>query len=69
MWTTLGESDIECLDTAIEKYGHMPFDELHKATQEDGNYQAVAKNRQIPLHIIVHSLPDGESIWDYMQSN
>ena len=59
--TLLSESDLECLDEAIEKYGKLSFSKL-KALSHDAAYKSADENDFISLDSLAHSLPDGEKI-------
>jgi len=62
----LSESDVECLDTAIEKYGYLPFGELKKLSH-DNAFKSADENDFIPLEAIVKTLPNGDLLWDYLE--
>ena len=61
----LSESEVECLDTAIEQYGHLSFGEIKKLSH-DAAFISADENDQIPLEAIVKNLPDSELILDYI---
>lgn len=61
----LSESEVECLDASIERYGHLPFGEIKKLSH-DAAFSLADENDQIPLEAIVKDLPDGELILDYV---
>lgn len=61
----LSESDKECLDESIQRYGRMPFGEL-KALSHDEAYDAADRDDFIPMETLVKSLQDGEALWEYL---
>jgi len=63
----LSESDLECLDAAIGRYGHLPFSRLRKLSH-DAAFKSADQNDFIPLEAIAKSLPDGELLLDYIQN-
>jgi uncharacterized phage-associated protein len=62
----LSASDIECLDAAIEHYGHLSFSELRRQSH-DKAYQSADKNDFISVESIAQSLPDGDLLLEYLQ--
>lgn len=65
----LSESDIECLDEAIERFGSLSFSALKKASHADPAYQGADRNDFISLETIVKTLPDGELLLEYLTDN
>jgi uncharacterized phage-associated protein len=65
----LSESDIECLDIAIEQYGRMSFGQLRQISHNEEAFKSVDRNDFISLEAIVKSLPDSEQLWDYIENN
>jgi len=63
----LSESDIECLDRSIEKYGHLSFNELRLLSQ-DKAFDSADPNGFISLEALAKSLPDGEQLVDYIKN-
>jgi uncharacterized phage-associated protein len=63
----LSESDMECLDSAIKRYGHLTFGRL-KTLSHDKAFAAADQNDFIPLEAIAASLPDGDLIVDYIKN-
>jgi uncharacterized phage-associated protein len=57
----LSESDIECLNRAIEQIGKLPFGEL-KELSHDGAYLKADRNDDISLTSIIDTLPSSESL-------
>jgi uncharacterized phage-associated protein len=64
----LSESDIECLNVSIEKYGHLSISDLIKISH-DSAYNAADPNDYIPLEEIVKSLPSKVELLEYLQDN
>jgi len=64
----LSESDRECLDYTIEKYGNLTFNEL-KDISHDAAYNSVEHlNDFIPVEAIARQFKDGNIIIDYLQN-
>lgn len=63
----LSESETECLDAAIEEYGHLSFGRLKKLSH-DSAFKASDENDLIPFEAIVKTLPNGDLLLDYLQS-
>ena len=64
----LSESDMECLDAAIGRYGDLPFSQL-KRLSHDKAYEAADENDFIPLEAIVRTLPNGDLLLDYIHTS
>jgi uncharacterized phage-associated protein len=64
----LSETDVECLDEAIERYGGLSFERL-KELSHDEAYQTADQNDFISLEAIVSTLPDSEELLEYLQTN
>ncbi len=62
----LSESDRNCLDHAINKYGIMNFGKL-TSVSHDKAWRAADENDIIPMETIVRSLPDGERLMEHLQ--
>lgn len=65
----LSESIIDCLDEAIQNYGHLSFSQLKEMSHQERAYQAADENDFIPLETIIHSLPNSEMLLDYIHTN
>ncbi len=63
----LSESDIECLDEAIECYGDMQFGELRNISHDDPAFQSADRNAFMSLRSIAASLSDNEFL-DYVEN-
>jgi len=63
----LSESEIECLDDAIEQYGSLSFKELRGLSHSDPAYMESDENDIIPVEKIVENLPNGEVLLDYLR--
>jgi len=61
----LSESDMECLDFAIERYGGLNFDELSRLSHEEPAYKEAGKDEYMELESIVRSLHNGQVLLDY----
>ncbi len=61
----LSESDIECLEESIEKYGHLPFYKLRDISHDDA-FKSADLNDFISLENLAKSLPDGEQLLEYL---
>ena len=64
----LSESDIECLDKAIELYGKMSIPELWQTVHAEESYNKTPRNQKIQLADIIMSMPDGSRILEYLDS-
>jgi len=64
----LSESEIECLDAAIEQYGRLPLGALKKISHEDEAFRASDENDFMPIEAIVGSLPDADPLLDYLRN-
>jgi len=61
----LSESDVECLDSAIAHYSHLPHGTLMDASH-DPAFKSTKRNAEIPLELIARELPDGEEVLAYL---
>lgn len=68
----LSESDIECLDAVVSKYGNdwtSMKDDAHDGAWEDSwNKRGVKKSHPIPTENIAKMLPDSEELIDYLSN-
>lgn len=58
----LSESDIECLDQAVEQYGCMPFVQLKTISHEDAAFQSAGENDFMTIKDIAESLSDPDLV-------
>ncbi len=65
----LSQSDIECLDFAIRRYGHMSLGQLKRLSHREKAYQDADENDFMSLEQIVLSLPDGEQLLQYLHAD
>ena len=63
----LSDSDMECLDEAIKQYGSLSFKELRERSHDQA-FLSASHNGVISLEVIARALPDGELLWDYLQT-
>ena len=63
----LSESELECLDAAVQRYGHLSFSRLKKLSH-DAAFTSADQNDFIPLEAIVKSLPDSDLLLDYIRN-
>ncbi len=61
----LSESDRECLDESIAKYGHLKFNVLKKKSH-DKAYDDAGANDLIPVEIIASTLKNPDMLIDYL---
>ena len=61
----LSESEQECLEESIRRYGGKGFGELRDLSH-DAAFVAADRNDLIPMEALVKSVPDGEVLWDYL---
>ena len=65
----LSETDIECLDEAVQFYRPMTFDQVADNAHEDAAYKEAAPDTFIPLErIIVLTLKDGEKLLRHLKA-
>ena len=61
----LSESELECLDSAIETYGDVSFNKLMQLSHDDA-FRAADQNDFISLEEIVKTLPDAELLMEHL---
>ena len=64
----LSESDVECLNAAIKKYGHKSFGQLKRLSHDDA-FRSADHNDTIALEAIVKSLPNSGQILEYIEKH
>lgn len=64
----LSDSDIECLDEAVEFYRPMTFDEVADNAHEDAAYKDTPQDTFIPLEKIILTLPDGQRLLEQLKA-
>jgi uncharacterized phage-associated protein len=64
----LSESDVECLDRAIDEYGSLSFKRLKSYSHREAAFKSADENDFISLEAMAKSLPDGHSLWEYLGS-
>jgi len=64
----LSESEIECLDAAIEAYGRLSFAELKTISHDEQAFQASDENDSIAIENMAASLPDADVLLDYLRN-
>jgi hypothetical protein len=64
----LSETEIECINEAIEFYRHKDFGEVKTNAHEDAAYNAAPLNSFIPLEQIVLTLPNGEIVLKHLKA-
>jgi uncharacterized phage-associated protein len=65
----LSESDIECLNKAIELYAEMDGGLLYSIAHNEKSYNKAGRNKKIPLtDIIMLDLPNGKDVLDYLNA-
>lgn len=62
----LSDSDRECLDRAIERYGTLPFGELREQSHDEA-YEAADCNDFISVEAIVQTLPEADLLLEHLQ--
>ncbi len=62
----LSESDVECLDEAIEQYGNMSFPQLREISHEDEAFQSADQNGFMSLVTVAKSLPNSDELLEYL---
>ncbi|MCC8376484.1 hypothetical protein CKY10_11505 [Photorhabdus sp. HUG-39] len=61
------DSDIDCINEAIEKYGNLSFKEIRDISH-DSVWMTANQNREIPLDVIAASCKDGDKLVAYLIS-
>ncbi len=61
------DSDIDCINEAIEKYGNLSFKEIRDISH-DSVWMAANQNGEIPLEVIAASCKDGDKLIAYLTS-
>ncbi|HEX9828486.1 MAG TPA: Panacea domain-containing protein [Flavobacteriaceae bacterium] len=61
------ESEIECLDSTIKKYGHLTFGDLRKKSH-DKNFESANKNDFIEIEEIIKNTPKGKKLLDHLKN-
>ena len=61
------DSDIECLDEAIKKYGNLSFNELKKISHDDKAYQHADENDFMTIESIAETAPDKDALLEYLR--
>ena len=64
----LSESDVECLDEAIQEYASLSFSELLSLSHKDVAYERADRNGVIPIEDIVAGLPERDALLAYLRS-
>ncbi len=59
--TLFSESDLECLQEALKRYGNLSFQELTRLSHDEA-WDSVDENDIIELEQIIATLPDGASL-------
>jgi uncharacterized phage-associated protein len=62
----LSDSDIECLNQAIEKYGHLSFQQLTQLSY-DSAWHAADENDCITVEHIIATLRNNDYLLDYLR--
>jgi len=59
------DSEIECLDTSIRKYGQLSFGSLTKLSHDDA-WHSADENDIIDVQNIVQTLPDSDALLEHL---
>lgn len=59
------DSDLQCIDQAIEKYGSLSFSEINDLSH-DAVWQAANVNDEIPLEVIARSCTNPDILINYL---
>lgn len=60
------ESDLECLQEAIKRYGNLSFTELTRLSHDEA-WNSADENDMIELEQIIATLPDGASLLEHLR--
>lgn len=61
------DSDVECLDEAIEECRHLTFRELRKKSHEDPAFKKSNTNSEITIQAMAGTLSNAAAILEYLQ--
>lgn len=61
------DSDIICIDDAINMLGHMSFEDIRTMSHDEA-WEAADRNGEMPLESIIRQLRDSELIIGYLKS-
>ena len=64
----LSESDIECLDKAIDLYANMDMGQLWDLVHKEEAYIKAEKNKAMRFTDILLSIPNGKDVLEYLDS-
>jgi uncharacterized phage-associated protein len=65
----LSESDRECLDLSIGKYGNMHTTKLWRLVHQEKSYKKTQQDNLIPLREIISlDIPNGKDVLEYLES-
>lgn len=59
------DSDLQCIDQAIEQYGSLSFSEINELSH-DAVWQAANTNDEIPLEVIARSCTNPDILINYL---
>lgn len=63
------ESDRECLDLSIAKYGNMNTTRLWRLVHQEKSYKKTERDNTIPLREIISlDIPNGRDVLEYLES-
>ncbi len=62
----LSESNIECLNEAVNNYGQMDFNSLWQIVHQEKPYIESELNKPISSEKLIKSLPNGNDIYRYL---
>ena len=65
--TLLAQSEIECIQQTIKKYGKKTFGELTDITHDDA-WKSVDENQPISLEAIARTLPNSNDLLAYLRA-
>ncbi|MEB8638637.1 Panacea domain-containing protein [Cronobacter muytjensii] len=61
------DSDIACIDAAIEKYGRLSFKQIRDISHDEA-WKAVDLNKDMPLELIAQHCANSELLLSYLRS-
>ena len=62
----LSESEVECLDEAIKRYGNMSFADLRNISHSDEAFRSADENDFMSLPTIAASLSNSDELLEYL---
>ncbi len=62
------ESDLECLDEAIEEYRDLDWREIWRRSHRDPAFRTSDMNGEMTVESIAKNLPNADALLEYLQN-